>query len=148
MFRYVYGTSQTKTVVLSFLLELGKSNILPLLPSSPEVPVRALTVTKSFLWSALGYLIHPWELGNLEAVEKLVLFDGRSEFGFSFVPLETLNTICKRPVVCESRSACVLHECSSLHIVGVQFISKSLVGFHLVAASNARFARFLADLRP
>jgi hypothetical protein len=42
----------------------------------------------------------------------------------------------------------MLDKRSALHIVGVWLISKSLVGFHLAAASNARFARFLADLRP
>jgi hypothetical protein len=58
-------------------------------------------------------------LGNLEAVEKLVLFDGRSEFGFSLVLFETLNTICKCPVVCKPSHTRMLDKRSMLHVVGV-----------------------------
>ncbi|MDF1538743.1 MAG: hypothetical protein P1Q69_07560 [Candidatus Thorarchaeota archaeon] len=96
------GPVQSETVPNSFPFETRKANSLSLLSSTIEVPEGFLEVSQGFLWSTLGTLVHPWELGLLQTVEELVLFHGIGKSSFSLILFEEGDSLIETPVVDES----------------------------------------------
>lgn len=79
---------------------------------------------------ALRAFIHPWELGLLQAVEKFVLFHGVCELVTTFVIHVQFNPLVKTPVVSKTCDSRMLEKGTSLHVVGVEFISICFMDQH------------------
>ena len=124
--------SESKTVPHTLPLELRKSNPLSLLPPTIEVLEGSLEVSQGFLGCTLGNLIHPWELGPLQTVQKLMLLHGVSESVLALVGLEEVDSMLKTPIIGKTSDSSMSVKRRPLAVVWVELIPVGFMDQHAI----------------
>ena len=124
--------SESKTVPHTLSLELRKSNPLSFRPPTIEVLEGSLEVSQGFLGCTLGNLIHPWELGPLQTVQKLMLLHGDSESVLALVGLEEVDSMLKTPIIGKTSDSSMSVKRRPLAVVWVELIPVGFMDQHAI----------------